>query len=139
MKIMVLADGDTFSPLEGCTMYEVPDGLETEDIERMLEEESPELRNIVTLEADGRGQFRPPVYERTVITNGVESSEPMPERRHDLFMSDLHPDDRPESDPSAWDRDLTTDELCERITKQLQLGEIDSDSLTIKVTTREIE
>jgi len=63
MKIMVLSDGETFSPLEDCVIYDVPDGLEAEDIERMLEEGSPELRNIVTFEADGRGRFRGPLWQ----------------------------------------------------------------------------
>lgn len=36
MKIMVLSDGETFSTVDGCAIYEVPDGLDTEGIEAVL-------------------------------------------------------------------------------------------------------
>jgi hypothetical protein len=36
MKIMVLADGVTFSGLEGCKIVEIPDGMSFEDIEAAL-------------------------------------------------------------------------------------------------------
>lgn len=37
MKIMVLSDGETFSSLDGCAIYEFPDGLETDAIEELLQ------------------------------------------------------------------------------------------------------
>lgn len=38
MKIMVLADGETFSMLVGCTIVDVPEELTTDQIEEGLEE-----------------------------------------------------------------------------------------------------
>jgi hypothetical protein len=52
---------------------------------------------------------------------------------HDLFMSDMHPDDLPASDPRAWDRGLSTGELVARVSAQLREGEDDGDELTIIV------
>lgn len=42
MRIMVLTDGETFSPVEGCSIVEVPDDLSTDDIEVMLKADEPE-------------------------------------------------------------------------------------------------
>lgn len=36
MRIMVLTDGETFSGLDGCAIFEIEDGLEIEEIEEML-------------------------------------------------------------------------------------------------------
>jgi hypothetical protein len=39
-RIMVLCDGETFSALEGCRVFEVPAGWDTEQIEEALAEEA---------------------------------------------------------------------------------------------------
>jgi|GEM_PF-2868721 len=40
-RILVLDDGETFSPLEGCRVYEVPAEWGTEEIEEALAEGGP--------------------------------------------------------------------------------------------------
>ncbi len=40
-RILVLEDGETFSPLEGCRVYEVPADWGTEEIEEALAEAGP--------------------------------------------------------------------------------------------------
>lgn len=40
-RIVVLNDGETFSPLEGCRVYEVPAEWGTEEIEEALAEAGP--------------------------------------------------------------------------------------------------
>jgi hypothetical protein len=40
-RILVLDDGETFSPLEGCRVYEVPSEWGTEEIEGALAEAGP--------------------------------------------------------------------------------------------------
>jgi len=54
MLIMVLPDGETFAGVDGCTIYEVPEDLEIEEIERLLKEESRVLKDICQIrEQDG--------------------------------------------------------------------------------------
>lgn len=54
MKIMVLSDGETFSSLDGCAIYEVPDELEIEEIETLLADDIGE--NLVLVQRFGRGE-----------------------------------------------------------------------------------
>lgn len=54
MKIMVLSDGETFSTVDGCAIYEVPDGLEIEEIETLLADDIGE--NLVLVQRFGPGE-----------------------------------------------------------------------------------
>jgi len=60
------------------------------------------------------------------------------ERTHDIFMSDLHPDDPTINNDEAWDRGLTTSEVISKITRQVFRGESDGDELTIVIRTSEV-
>lgn len=51
--IMVLNDGETFSALEGCRIYSVPDDMDTEDIEHALSED--ELKEMARFKATTNG------------------------------------------------------------------------------------
>lgn len=47
MRIMVLNDGETFTSLDACAIYEVPNDLDTDEIERALRDDSDEITRIV--------------------------------------------------------------------------------------------
>ena len=64
MKIMVLSDGETFSSLEGCTIAEVPDWWDLEQIEEAIEDLNPtksrvkKINIIVRTYTDGNNDTR---------------------------------------------------------------------------------
>jgi len=45
MKIMVLNDGETFTSLNGCSIYEVPNNASTEEIESALQNVRMAIQN----------------------------------------------------------------------------------------------
>jgi hypothetical protein len=47
MQIMVLGDADTWSTLEGCTILEVPDGLDIDQIQELLRGEDDSQITVV--------------------------------------------------------------------------------------------
>lgn len=56
-------------------------------------------------------------------------------KRHDLLMSDMHPDYPEEHD--RWTANLSTEEVVGRIATQIITSELDGDEITIKVRTHE--
>lgn len=54
MRIVVLNDGETFTDIADCEIVDVPDGLDTEDIEEFLRSRDGDSWNIeAVFEASG--------------------------------------------------------------------------------------
>ena len=51
MKIVVLNDGETFSAMDGCTIHEVPDTMDTDEIEEYLKEDG-ESHRVARMESE---------------------------------------------------------------------------------------
>ena len=41
MQVIVLNDGETFTNLQGCSVFDVPDDADTEIIEQIIENDEP--------------------------------------------------------------------------------------------------
>lgn len=108
MRIMVLTDGETFSTLDGCAIFEIDDELDTEQIEEMLEGEDDDGLTLVKrfgphLPCDGP-DIEPLADEFT--ENGLEDVADRL-RSHGLkgtldWIGGVIDDARENDDPEGW-------------------------------------
>lgn len=58
MKIIVFPDGETFNTIEDCSILEIPDGLNVEEVEELLDEEGTENSQIKILQIFDGSEFK---------------------------------------------------------------------------------